>query len=133
MVELVQTELWEGVLTEEAIWQAVVLIPKGGGDHRGIGLLEVVCNVVAVILNFRFTASITYHDSLHGFWVGCGTGTATIEVNPLQKVAAMREAVLHKIFLDLQNAYNALDRSRCLDILEGYGVRTRDLHLLRRY
>ena len=26
------------------------------------------------------------------------------------------------IFLDLQKAYDALDRSRCLDILEGYVV-----------
>ena len=26
------------------------------------------------------------------------------------------------IFLDLTKAYEALDRSRCLDILEGYGV-----------
>ena len=26
------------------------------------------------------------------------------------------------IFLDLTKAYNALDRSRCLEILEGYGV-----------
>ena len=37
------------------------------------------------------------------------------------------------IFLDLQKAYNALDRSRCLDILEGYGVGPRALHLLHRY
>ena len=26
------------------------------------------------------------------------------------------------IFLDLHKAYEALDRSRCLDFLEGYGV-----------
>ena len=26
------------------------------------------------------------------------------------------------IFLDLHKAYDALDRSRCLEILEGYGV-----------
>ena len=51
MVELVHTELWEGVLTEEAIWQAVVLILKGWGDYRGKGLVKVMCNAVAVILN----------------------------------------------------------------------------------
>ena len=45
----------------------------------------------------------------------------------------MREEVLHIIFLDLYKAYDALDRSRCLEILEGYGVGTRFLHLLRRY
>ena len=29
-------------LAEEATWQAVVLIPKGKGDFRGIGLVEVM-------------------------------------------------------------------------------------------
>ena len=33
----------------------------------------------------------------------------------------MREEVLYVIFLDLTKA-DALDRSRCLGILEGYGV-----------
>ena len=83
-----------------------------------------------LLLNFRLTASITYHNPLHGFWVGRGTGTATLEVKLLQQVAALREAVLHAIFLDLHKAYNALDRSRCMGILEGYGVGNKDLRLL---
>ena len=45
----------------------------------------------------------------------------------------MREAVLHTIFLDLHKAYDTLDRSRCLEILEGYGVGPRSLRLFRRY
>ena len=34
----------------------------------------------------------------------------------------MREEVLYVIFLDLKKAYDALDRSRCLEILDKYGV-----------
>ena len=45
----------------------------------------------------------------------------------------MRVAVLHAIFLDLHKACDALDRSRYLDILEGYGVVPRALRLLSRY
>ena len=45
----------------------------------------------------------------------------------------MREAVLHYIFLDLHKSYDAFDRSRHLDILEGYDVGPRSLRLLRRY
>ena len=67
---------------------------------------------VAVILNHRFTDSITYHKSLHGLWAGLSMGTATLEVKLLQQVADLREAVLHAIFLDLHKAYDALDRSR---------------------
>ena len=29
----------EGKISEEAIWQAAVLIPKGKKDYRGIGLV----------------------------------------------------------------------------------------------
>ena len=45
----------------------------------------------------------------------------------------MREEVLYVIFLDLNKAYDALDRSRILDILEGYGVGPRVRRLLRAY
>ena len=45
----------------------------------------------------------------------------------------MREEFLHAIFLDLYKAYNDLDSTRCLDILEGYGMGTRALCLLCRY
>ena len=133
VVELVQLAFYHGVLTEEAAWQSVVLIKKGGGYYQGIGLIEVILKAVAVILNRHFTAAITYHDLLHGFWVGCGTGTATLKLNMIQQVAALRKEVLHAILLDLQKAYNALDRSRCLFILEGYGVGPRDLFLLQLY
>ena len=122
VMELVQTAFWEGELAEEATWQAVVLIPKGKGDYRGIGLVEVMWKVVAVILNCRFTSSITFNDVLHGFRAGRGTGTATLEAKLLQQLAAMREEVLYVIFLHLTKAYDTLDRSSCLDILEGYGV-----------
>ena len=37
------------------------------------------------------------------------------------------------IFLDLTKAYNALDRSRCLGILEGYGVGPGARRLLSNY
>ena len=51
-VDLIQSEFQEGKLTDEATWQAVVLIPKGKTDYRGIGLMEVMWKVVAAILNF---------------------------------------------------------------------------------
>ena len=131
-MDLVQTAFREGELAEEATWQAVVLIPKGKKDYRGIGLVEVMWKVVADILNCRFTASISYHDFLHGFRAGRGTGTTTLEAKLLQQLVALREEVLYVIFLDLK-AYDALDRSRCLKILEGYGVCHKARKLLHKY
>ena len=95
--------------------------------------MEVMWKAVAVILNRRFTASIIYHNSLHRFWSGCGTGTATLEVKMIQNFSALRESVLRAIFLDLNKAYDSLYRYRCLDILEGYDMGPRSLRLLRRY
>ena len=74
--------------------------------------MEVIWKAVTVIHNRRFTASITYHDFLHGFRAGHSTGTATLEVELLHQVAALREEVLHAILLDLHKSYNALYRSR---------------------
>ena len=122
VVELVHTAFRDGDLAEEATWQAVVLTPKGKKDYRGISLVEVMWKVVAAILNRRFTTSITYHDVLHGFRSGSGTSTATLKSKLLQQIVALREEVLYVIFLDLTKAYDALDSSRCLEILEGYVV-----------
>ena len=79
------------------------------------------------------TASITFHDFLHYFRAGHGTGTNTLKAKMLQQLATLREEVLYVIFLDLHKSYDALERSRCREILEGYGVGPRDRWLLQTY
>ena len=83
--------------------------------------------------NCRLTASIIFHNFFHGFWSGRGTGTATIEAKLLHQLAALREEVLYMIFLDMHKAYDALDRYRCLYILEGYGVGPQSCRFLQTY
>ena len=111
----------------------MVLFLIGGGEHRGIGIVEVVCKAMAMITNSCFTASTPYHKSFHGFWAGRGTGAATLDINMLHQVEAMREAVLHSIFLYLHKAYDDLESYRGIKILEGYEVGPRTLHHLHRY
>ena len=79
--------------------------------------MEVVWKLVVGILNFRITASNTYHDFFHGFRAGCGTGTATVEAKLLQQLVTMTEEFLCMIFLDLQKVYDELDMYICLEIL----------------
>ena len=113
VVDLVLTAFGEGKLVEDSMWQAVVLIPKGENDYCGIGLVAVMCKVVTAILNFRLTASITFHDFLHGFWAGRSTSIATLDSKVLLQLAALR--YLHRV-------YDSLERSKCLEILEGYKI-----------
>ena len=84
LVELIEMVFQELELSKEAMWQAVVLIPKGNQDYQEIGLVEVMWKVVAEILNRRLTASIIYHDFLHGSRAGRGTGTVTPDSKLLQ-------------------------------------------------
>ena len=86
---------------------------------------------MAVILNFQLTASITFHDVLHGFCAGRGTGTATLEGKILQQLAAMSEEVLYVIFMYLNKLYDTLEMYRCLEILYGCGVGPRSHRILR--
>ena len=115
------------------MWQTVVLIAKGKTDYRDIDLVEVMWKVMVEILNRRLTASINFHDFLHGFRAVCRTVTATLKAKLIWQLADLREEVLYVIFLDLQKAYDDLYRSRCLDILEGYGVGPRARRILQIY
>ena len=79
MVDLVQTAFHDGRLYEEVMWQAVVLIPKGGRYIQGIGLMELLWNIVTAL-----------HDMLHFFRDGCGMGNASLESNMIQQIMSMR-------------------------------------------
>ena len=115
-------------------YHTVVMIPKGGGnDFRGIGLVEVLWKTISGIINLRLSPFIEFHNTLHGFYSGRGTGTATLEENLLQKLIAIREMVIHEILLNLSKAYDYLNRDRCIDILVGYGLGPRTLRILRTY
>ena len=134
VVAIIKVAFRGGELMASCAWKMVVIIPEGRGIHfRGIGLAKVLWNAISVIINLRLSSSIQFHDTLHGFCAGRGTGTATLKSNLLQSIISMKEAVLCSIFLDLCKAYNAMYRYQCLDILVGYEVRTRTLRILQTY
>ena len=57
----------------------IILLPKGGDDYRGIGLLDPIWKVLEVVMDNRLKI-LDYHDCLHGFLAGQGTGTGTTEL-----------------------------------------------------
>ena len=59
----------------------VVLILKVGGYYHGIGLVDLVCKVVTLILDRCLTTSIYFHNVLHRLWAGRPQGQNAPECN----------------------------------------------------
>jgi Reverse transcriptase (RNA-dependent DNA polymerase) len=101
----------------------LVLFPKNvSGEYRGIALLEVLYKLISSIINRRLVNGIKWHDAIHRFRTGRGTGTAIIEAKLRMQLAKRGHKPLCMIFLDLKKAYHTLDRNRTMLILENYGV-----------
>ena len=132
-VKLIRLIWRTGEIPQQMLWTIIVLIPKGSsGDYRGIGLLEPFWKVVEGIMDVRLGV-IEFHPFLHGFVKGRGCGTAGIEAKLAQQLAYLRQTPLYGIFIDLRKAYDAMDRDRCLEIMEGYGVGPNMLGLIRTF
>jgi hypothetical protein len=114
--------VWEsGTVPTQMTWMIIVLLPKRGGNYRGIGLLNPIWKVVEKVMVAQFFV-IKLHDCLHGGLPRRGTWTAIMEVKLQQQLAWVDQEPLYQIYLDLRKAYDALDWGRCLKILAGYGV-----------
>ncbi len=113
---------WEsGTVPTQMSWMVIVLLLKGGGDYRSIGLLDSMWKVVEKIMVARMSC-LKLHDCLHGGVPRRGMGTAIMEVKLNQQLAWVDQAPLYQIYLDLKKAYDALNQTRCLEILAEYGV-----------
>jgi hypothetical protein len=120
-VKLVQAVWDEGKIPVQLGWVVTVLILKGGGDYRGIGLLEPIWKIIERVFDKRLK-EIALHDSLHGCRNGQGTRTAVIEAKLSQQLAHIEQTPFYGVFIDLKKAFDAMDRERCLLLLEGHGA-----------
>ena len=132
LVKLIQT-IWEhGEIPQQMQWLIIVLLPKGGGDYRGIGLLEPFWKCVEIIMD-RQLQVVKFHDCLHSFLSERGTGTATTEAKLAQQLAYLEQEALYGVFIDLRKAHDAMDPEWCLEILKAYGVGSRILRLIKHF
>jgi hypothetical protein len=84
------------------------------------------------IMDKRLNA-IDLHESLHGCRDKHGTGTAVIEAKLAQQLAHLEQVPFYGIFFDLKKEFDAMDRERCLMILEGYGAGPNMVRLIRNF
>ncbi len=120
-VALLQAVWQNGSVPTQMTWMIIVLIPKGGGNYCGIGLLDPIWEVIEKVMVAQLSV-IKLHDCLHGGLPHRGTGSAIMEVKLHQQLAWVDQEPLYQIYLDLRKAYDALDWEHCLKILAGYSV-----------
>jgi hypothetical protein len=127
-VKMIQT-IWDrGEIPMQMSWMVIILLPKGGGDFRGIGLLDPCWKVLEKIMVRRMGA-IDFHPCLHGGMPKRGMGTVMIEAKLAQQLAWVEQEPLYQIFVNLPKAYDHLNREKCLEIMTGYGVGPKLLRL----
>jgi hypothetical protein len=124
------SSVWNtGTIPQQMCWVITVFVPKGGGEYRGIGLLEPIWKVLEKVMDLRLEA-IVLHDSLHGCLALQGTGTGIIEAKLAQQLAHLEQTPFFGVFIDLQKAFDAMDCGRCLEILALHGVGPKMLRLI---
>ncbi len=107
----------------------MVLLLKGGGDYHGIRLLEPLWKVVECIMDWQLNA-LPLHEAQHGCRNRHGTRTVILEAKLAQQLVHLEQEPFFGVFLDLKKAFNAMDRERCLLILEGYGAEPNMVRLI---
>jgi hypothetical protein len=130
--QLVQAVWNHGSIPRQLLWIIIVLIPKGGGDYQGIGLLELIWKVLERIMDHQLD-TIKPHNCLHGCHANRGTGTMVIEAKLAQQLSYLELKPFFGIFLDLKKAFNLMDKEQCILILEGYGAGPRMIRLIRTF
>jgi hypothetical protein len=130
---LVVRAIWDhGKIPPQLLWVIIILIPKGGGDYQGIGLLEPMWKVCERVMDLLLNAF-----DLHNLLSGCrdkrGIGTARIKAKLAQQLAHLEQAPFYRVFLDLKKVFDSMVRERCLMILEGYEIGPRMIRLIRNF
>ena len=133
LVRLAHQTFGEWNPPEDLTWATMDLIPEGKGEFWCIGLIEVAWKVCAEVVNCRLKRSVVLHDALHGFRVGQGMGTATLEAKLDQQLSRLVQKPLFQVFLDICKVYASLVRVRQIKVLRGYGMRTNLARLLKSY
>lgn len=131
-MELIRLAFTDGTIPTGFCKSILVLIPKEEqGQSRGIALLDLVCKVVASVINTRITTEVTFHDALQGSVKSQGTGTGMMEAKLISQLRKSSDGPLFMVFLDLKKAFYSLDQEWALLVLEKYGVGPYLLRIIR--
>ena len=122
-----------GYLPSQLTRQLLIMLPKAPAQYRRIGLVDAVWKLCNKVINDRLKQYLDWHGQVHGFRAEHGTSTAIMEVKLLSDAGQFRGNTLFKVFLDLQKAFDSVDRSRVLEVLPTHGVGIQIIMLIENY
>ena len=67
-----------------------MLIPKAGGDFRGIGPFKLLWKALSWFINHRIRTVVQLHDVVNVFRAGWEMVNASLEANMIQQIMEMR-------------------------------------------
>ena len=115
-------------------FSTIVMIPKPNSDaHRGIGLTETSWKIFGNVLKERISNEIRFHRGLHGFRNQRSTTTDIIELKLTMTYAHLFKFPTYSVFLDIEKAYDRVNRRSLLQILKHYGIGKSTLDILKEY
>jgi hypothetical protein len=89
-VMLIQIIWKQREILEQMSWMVIILLPNGGGNLRGIGLLNPFWKVVEKIMVCQL-GTIEFHPCLHGGLPKRGMGMTTIEAKLVQQLCVCND------------------------------------------
>ncbi len=106
-------------------WRKAIIVPlyKGKGNYRGISLLSVPGKINGRILNERMMKiTVNVEDEQGDFWKGRGCIGQIFAVKILVEKHLEKDRKLFIAFMDLEKAYDRVDRNGLWDTLTVYGM-----------
>ena len=90
---------------------------KGQRRYPVVSILEVVWKVVGTVIYTRILKVVQFHNVLHGFHKGGGTGTKITELKLAKELASVDQDPLLLVLIDLRKDCDNLDCGRLLQTL----------------
>ena len=119
----------------------VVLVHKGGDmselkNYRPIAIINVICKLCMIIVRDRVNRWVEESGMLGdvqgGFRKGRRTEDNLFIVERLIEMTRRRKVCLFVAFIDMEKAYDRVDRKKLFEVLRAYGIHEKMVSLIER-
>ena len=131
LMRLLNDVLMGGCIQKEWNESRVVLVHKGGSNrelknYRPVAIINVVCKLFMMVLrdiiNGWVEESGMLGDIHGGFRMGRRTEDNRFMLERMIEMAKIRKDCLFVAFIDMEKAYDRVNKKKLFEVMRGYGV-----------